>query len=198
MADMDMRREEDEMKGIEVPEMKDTRTMSPSSNTCDLFYSTSAASSPARSFQAEDSLGTKDPATGMILIEYDYLPSSSGHRAPPLPPRESPRAPSSSCSESCSWEFSPAPDGRMRTRSERERVTRFNLHTQGVEFLVRVETGNISRSRIEVSGSFLREVIVPGMPRYNKYSQVFIRFNNISRELHIFCRALFRKIRELE
>jgi len=90
MADMDMRREEDEMKGIEVPEMKDTRTMSPSSNTCDPFYSTSAASSPARSFQAEDSLGTKDPATGMILIEYDYLPSSSGHRAPPSPPAREP------------------------------------------------------------------------------------------------------------
>lgn len=84
MAGMDMRREEGEMKGIEVPEMKDTRTMSPSSDTCDPFYSTSAASSPARSFQAEDSLGTKDPATGMILIEYDYLPSSSGHRPPPF------------------------------------------------------------------------------------------------------------------
>lgn len=171
MADMDKRREEGEMKGIEVPEMKDTRTMSPSSNTCDPFYSTSAASSPARSFQAEDSLGTKDPATGMILIEYDYLPSSSGHRAraPPSlsPARESPRAPSSSRSESYSWEFSPAPDGRMRTRSKRERVTRFNLHIQGVEFLVRVETGNISRSRIEVSGAFLRGVIVPDMPRHN-------------------------------
>lgn len=89
-----------------------------------------AASPPARSFQAEDSLGTKDPATGMILIEYDYLPSSSG--LPLLPSRESPRAPSSSCGESCSWEFSPAPDGRMRTRSERDRVIRFNLHTGGV------------------------------------------------------------------
>lgn len=119
-------------------------------------------------------------------------------RPPPSPPsRESPRAPSSSCGESCSWEFSPAPDGRMRTRSERERVTRFNLHIQGVEFLVRVETSNISHSRIEVSDAFLRAIIVSGMP-HNKYSQVFIRFNNISRELRIFYQALFRKIRELE
>lgn len=67
------------MKGTEVPEMKDARTMSPSSSTCDPFYLLSTASSATpRSFQPEDPPGTKDPATGMILIEYDYLPSSSG------------------------------------------------------------------------------------------------------------------------
>lgn len=48
-AGMDMRREEGEMKGIEVPEMKDTRTMSPSSSTCDPFYSTPCGH-PSRSF----------------------------------------------------------------------------------------------------------------------------------------------------
>lgn len=67
----------------EVSEMKDARMLSLSSSTCDPFCD---FSSPVSSFQLEDSLGTKDPATRMILIEYDYLPSSSDrHVLLPLP-----------------------------------------------------------------------------------------------------------------
>lgn len=125
----------------EVPEMKDARTLSLSSSTCDPFYHP-AISPSLRQFQLEDSLGTKDPATGMILIEYDYLPSSSDryvHPPPsPLPiptlPRErNPRAPSSSYGGSGSREFSlRRTDGRTETRARSgERVARFNLRTRG-------------------------------------------------------------------
>lgn len=171
-ADMDMRREEDEMKGIEVPEMKYTRTMSPSSSTCDPFHSSTPYGHPSRTFVSGRRLawdkgsGHGDDSNRILLSAIFIRPARSS-------PRErGPRAPSSSCGESCSWEFSPILDGRMRTRSERDRVIRFNLHTEksSVEFRVRVETGNISRSRIEVSGAFLRGIIVLGLFRQNKYN----------------------------
>ena len=81
------------MKGTQVPEyeMKDSRTahpLAPASPSTILW----PLLSRLRSFQLEDSLGTKDPATGMILIEYDYLPSSSDSHVRAPFSRESPQA----------------------------------------------------------------------------------------------------------
>lgn len=130
-----------------------------------------AATPPARSFQAEDSLGTKDPATGMILIEYDYLPSSSGLPGPPLA-REALRLRVRRAANRARGNFLPhQTDGWERDPSETELSDLIYIPEESsVEFRVRVKTGNISRSRIQVSGAFLRGVIVLGLFRQNKYN----------------------------
>lgn len=71
VIDVDVRKEEEkteeggggrsgEMKGSEVPEMKDARTVSPSSSTCDLFYhpATSPPPPPVR-FNSKIRLGQR-------------------------------------------------------------------------------------------------------------------------------------------
>lgn len=68
------------MKGSEVAGMKDARTTSPFSSARDHPLL------PLSLLQLEDSLGTKDPAAEMILIEYDYLPSSSSSALPSREP----------------------------------------------------------------------------------------------------------------